>query len=444
MSTRLSDRQIYSAIVHKLVDTLVSHYPVIVLTGRTERTAREYTGRAVRLTNAVSRILAIAPTYKQSDGDTTSSFMGSENSKPSPRFDKAFIQQHVMLCGDLLYRLPSDLLYQEASAYVRAALRPIVTAMGNREHRPDDDSLIWRAKFGWDDTKIQPWVFDCLVGYLKHLHKEEDFVGMGDALLVTGDIWRLGNGAQQAAFLDILTFSLGSKSVRLRHIAIRVAHDNIRVVMLNTTTTMKIGEKLLIIFLQALLTAASPDISPATKVVSHLSHTTENPSDVKSNEGESEPRIHRDRDQHYLQIIFTLANSPDWVPSIVKYGHLDRCLMLFKETSPNYLHIAVVLLQIEASKEVDSTPLNAITPERWGSLTTEAWLQLDSHNDDLGICLEALPALAERTIGYLSSNHRYAWLRKHVATIHEELKRQDAREIETAVHQLLLKIDSLD
>lgn len=422
--------------VHKLVDELVWYYPSVVLArGRAEGKAQAYAERALRLADVVSRILDLAPLYKWSW------FADTKDPKPMRRFDKAFIQQRVRLCGDLFKRSSSDLLNQDVPAYVRAALRSIVTAGGNRKHRPDDDSLIWRWRFGWDDTHDQPQVFKRLIDYLEHCWREEDSVGMGDALLVTSDIWRLGSDVQKAAFLDILIFSLGADSIRLRHIALRVAYDNRDTLSTaENTRNAEFGEKLLTNFSQALLAAITLD-STSVEVTSDGSDSNQDPADVKSND-ESDPHFHRQRDEHYLRLIFTLANSSDWIPSIARNGHLDRCLLLLERESSDYLHLAIIFLQIEASGCLGSSRLNAITEEQWRTLTTEAWENLHWHDDDLNVCVEALPALAERTIGLSSSTSWDSWVRESVAEVHGHLKQQCVKpEIWSAVGKLLKKID---
>ena len=388
---------------------------------------------ALQLAGVVARILKLAPTYRGS----AKSLSDTERC-----FDKAFIQRHAKLCAKLLDRGPSD---PEASARVHAAMRTIVVVGGDRNFRPDDDSLVWWWMIsGWDGTHDSQRVFPGLIEYLEHCRQEEDFVGLGDALLVTSNMWHLGSDVQKAAFFDIIISSLDVGSTRLRHIAIRVAWDN-RVALSATGNTqhVEIREKLLTTFSQALMTSISLDIVSANGA----SDRADNDQDWASGKpnDDSDPRFHDDRDQCYLELIFTLANSSDLIPSIVKDGHLDRCLELLRRDKSNSLHLAVIFLRIEANERADSARLNEITEEQWQEVTRGAWHYLRYDEDALKVCIDILPALAERTIKYLSPDSTDLPIFREAVmwTINELKSKGVRREIWSAVGTLLEAIDKL-
>ena len=410
-------------VVQDLVDELVWHYPAIVLAGKGNRSA----DMALRLAGVVARILELAPTYR---GLASSPFRGTER-----RFDGAFIQKHARLCVELLDREPPDPLHQETSARVHAAMRTIIVAGGDRYYQPDDDSLIWGWRFRSDNT-VNP---QSVLQYLERCRQEEDIVGLGDALLVTTDMWCLGSNVQKAAFLDILISSLAAESTRLRHIAIQVAWEN-RVALSATENTQRAetGEKLLTTFSQALMTSISLDIASANGA-SDRADNDQDPANDKPNDN-SDLRFHDLRDWCYLELIFTLANSSDCIPSIVKDGHLDRCLLLLQR---DILHpyVSVIFLRIEAENRVDSARLSEITEEQWQEMTFFTWHHL-SHLD-LKDCIDILSALAERTIKYLSSDSRDLHsLREIVVEVLDQLTKEGVREeIQSAVGTLVKAID---
>ena len=416
-------------VVDKLVDELVWHYPVIVLGGRGERSA----DMALQLAPVVACILELAPTYQ---GPASSPFQGTER-----RFDDAFIKKHARLCTELLDRDPSDPLHQQASTRVHAAMRSIIVAGGARSHHPDDDSLIWEWRLDWDTHNPQR-----VLQYLEHCRQEGDLVGLGDALLVTNDMWCFGSDVQKAAFLDILISSLGAESIRLRHIAIRVARDNrVTLSAMENTQHPNVGEKTLVKFSQALMTSISLDIASGIGSSDRVD-TTQDPADDKPNDDKPDDdldfRFHYRRDRCYLDLILTLANSSECIPSIVKDGHLDRCLMLLKRDASNYRHLAVIFLRIEGNEGVvDSAHLKAITDEQWRKVTYWAWSYL-RHRDTLKVCINIIPALAERTIKYLSDPMDLPWLSDCVEKVLDELKKEGvSEEIRSAVGTLLEAID---
>ena len=384
---------------------------------------------ALGLADIVARILELAPTYR---GSASSPFRGTERT-----FDKAFIQTHARLGAELLDREHSDPFHQEASARVHAAMRTIVVAGGDREFHPDDDSLIWWRRFGRDDTHDSQRVSQALFKYLEHCCQEKDLVGLGDALLVTSDKWHFASNVQKSAFLDILISSLGSGSTRLRHIAIRVAHDN-REALFATENRQHTGMRAkLIRFSQALVTSISLDIASANGT-SDQADDDQDPANDKPSD-DSDLRFHHVRDSCYLELIFTLTNSSDWVPSIVSDGHIDRCLLLLRRGP--CVHLTVIFLRIEADKRVDSARLNDITEEQWQEMMYEAWPYL--RHWGLKDCIDILPALAERTIKCLSSDPQDPpWLRNCVMEILDELRREGVREeILSAVETLVEAID---
>ena len=387
---------------------------------------------ALGLAGVVARILEPAPTYRGSAG---SHFNGTERT-----FDKAFLQKHVRLCDELLGREHSHPLHQEALARVHAAMRTLVVARGNRIYHADDNSLVWCWPCGWDDTDDSQEVFQGLFEYLEHCCQKEDFVGLGDALLLTSDMWRFDSNVRKAAFLNILISSLGSGSTRLRHIAIRAAWDNRTVLSAaENTPHAEMGENLLTTFSQALITSISLDIASANDA-SDGADTTQDLGDV--NPDDSDLHFHCHRDMCYLRLIFTLSNSSDWVPSIVRDGHLDRCLVLLQHDIW-HTSLAFILLRIEADKRVDSARLDEITEEQWQMTTYEAWGYLGA--SDVKDCIDILPALAERTVKYLSSDSGHLPLRRFrdtVVCILDELKREGVREeVLSAVGTLVEVID---
>ena len=263
-------------------------------------------------------------------------------------------------------------------------------------------------------------------------------VGLGDALLVTSDMWHFGSDVQKATLLDILIFALDSGSVRLRHIAIRVAYNN-RDALSATENTQhaEMGEKLLTTFSQVLMTSISLDIVSANGA----SDNDQGPARWEPND-DSDLYFHDERDRRYLELIFTFANSSDWVPSIVRDGHLDRCLLLLRRGRSDALHLAVIFLRIEADKRVDTAHLNTIAEEQWRKVTYWAWPYLRDW-DTLKDCIDTLHALAECTIEYLSSDSQdLPWLRSMVVEVLGHLKRVGVREEScSAVGTLLKAID---
>ena len=390
-----------------------------MLAGRRNRN----TDMALGLAGAVARILELAPTYQ---GSPSYPFRGTERT-----FDKAFIQKHARLRAQLFDRESTDPPPQEVSARVRAAMRTIVVAGGGRKIHPDDDSLIWRGRFRWDDTDDSQRVSQALFKYLEHCCQEKDLVGLGDALLVTSVKWHFASNVQKAAFLDILISSLGTGSTRLRHIAIQAAWDNRTLLSAaENTQHAEMGEKLLTTFSQALFTSISLHIDSANDA-SDGADTTQDLGDVNPNDDS-------DRDSCYLRLIFTLSNSSDWVPSIVRDGHLDRCLVLLPHMWRFYL--AVILLRIEADKRVDSARLDAITEEQWQEMTYKAWRYLPRWG--LKDFIDILPALAERTVKCLSDSRHLPRLREDVVEVLDELKREGVREdILSAVGTVVEAID---
>ena len=191
---------VHRAVIQELSDELVWHYPAMVLGTIGVRSA----DMALRLAEIVSRILALAPTYKHS---RVPRFLRTKR-----YFNKTFIQKHVGLCTGLLDQPPSNLFHQEAPARVRAAMRTLIVAGGDRDYHRDDDSLIWCRRFKWDEIRGPQRVL--FQSYLQYCLQEEDFVGLGDALLVTSGMRCFGRGAHKAAYLDILIFSLRTASVR--------------------------------------------------------------------------------------------------------------------------------------------------------------------------------------------------------------------------------------
>ena len=143
------------------------------------------------------------------------------------------------------------------------------------------------------------------------------------------------------------------------------------------------------------MTSISLDIA-SSNGASDPTHNDQDPGN------DSDPRVHDRRDRHYLELIFTLANSSDWIPSIVRDGHLDRCLMLLEQGRSNRLQLAVIFLQIEANEHGNSACLNVITEEQWQELTKCAWSDLHHDKNALKACADILPALAEHSIKYLS------------------------------------------
>ena len=425
ISTPSTNDQLYSLVVDKLVDELVWHYPAIVLGARGKKGA----DLALKLAGVMARILELAPTYRELAG---SPFQGTERT-----FDEVFIQKHARLCTESLQRRPSDPHRQEGSARVRAAMRTIVVAGGERMHHPDDDPLIWRWRLDWADAHDPQEVTQCFVQYLEHCRQEGDLVGLGDALLVTNDMWRFGSDVQKAGFLHILISSLGAGSTRLRHIAIRVARDNGEALFATENTQhADIGENL-ITFSQALMTSISLDIASGNGS-SDQADTTQDPANDKPSD-DLGLLFHDDRDWRYVNLIFTLSNSSDCMPSIAKDGHLDRCLLLLRHDISHPL-LAVIFLRIEADKRVDAACLNDITEEQWRGMTYAAWDGLRCR--DWKVCVDILPALAERMIKYLSDSMELRRLRDRVVEVLDQLKMESVREeIRSAVGTLLEAIN---
>lgn len=385
-----------------------------------------YSELALRLAGVVSRILQIAPTRLHSERRDTS--------KQTRIFDKAFIKKQVELCIDLLDRPRTDPLHQEAPSRVRAALRTIITAGGNREHRLDDDSLILEGEFGWGDTIHQPQVLRCLLQYLEHCRQEGDYVGLEDALLVASDTWRFGSDMQKVTFLEILSFCLGAEFTRLRRVGLQVACDS-RVALAagDNTGNVEVGERLLTTFSKALLTAISLEIESAKDIWDRQ---------------EEDPGVDRDswvlRKQRYLRLIITLVNSSSWVPTIIQGGHLDRCITLLRQLSDSRsaFYSAVIFLRIEASDHMDATCLNVITEDDWCHIIVVVW----DHNDsgDLKDCFEMLPALAERTIKCIPRLRPgiIDYLRRRVVDVLDGLEEYGVGQgIRSALENLLKVID---
>ena len=376
---------------------------------------------ALRLAGVVTRILELGPSIHD------------ESHTSEGKSDKGFIQKHAKLCIELLDREPSEPPYQEASARVRAAMRTIIVAGGPRSYHPDGDSLIWYGNFGWDSIQDSQ-VFQRLIKYLEHCRQKKDFIGLGDALLVTSDMWRFGTGVQKA-FLDILIPSLNGESSRLRHIALRVSRDN-RLALSTPENTQhtEIGQEPLITFSQALMISISLDIAPA-EGTSHRQDTTQ----VAEPKDDLDSLSHKGRDLCYLQLLSAFVNTSDWIPSIVRDGHLNRCLKLLEQGGTSDLHLAVIFSQINVS---NSACLGEITVEQWQKLMEDAWWSFAHDTDYLEDYIRALPTLVESTIKHLSSDFKcLSDLHKSVVMVLDWLEKDGERQKKSTVENLKMAID---
>ncbi|KAJ8588989.1 hypothetical protein M405DRAFT_229586 [Rhizopogon salebrosus TDB-379] len=95
---------------------------------------------------------------------------------------------------------------------------------------------------------------------------------------------------------------------------------------------------------------------------------------------------------NYLQIIFTLAKGSDWLPILIKDGHIERCIKLIGIGAFHYdsgFYLAGILLSVQgASLQQATTCCSAITNDQWWELMIKGWQSIEycdsqySYRDD--------------------------------------------------------------
>jgi hypothetical protein len=119
-----------------------------------------------------------------------------------------------------------------------------------------------------------------------------------------------------------------------------------------------------------MITAPGVDVSLRDMTLSELSPALLAAAFHGGSEG---PSIHIN---NYLQIIFTLAKGSDWLPILIKDGHIERCITLIGISPYHYdsaFYLAGILLSVQgASLEQATTCCSAITNDQWWKLIMEA------------------------------------------------------------------------
>ncbi|KAG2052482.1 hypothetical protein BDR06DRAFT_524238 [Suillus hirtellus] len=270
-------------------------------------------------------------------------------------------------------------------------------------YQPDDSFLYWYGDFTWAHDTRSSHEFEWLIDYICELRELEGYEvedTLADALLASSAMKSLGSRTREAAYLEVLLWSMGPEQpARLRYAALRATYEARRTLLAaieDTNGYANLREKLLALS-PAILTAISPSV-----------------------EGSHGVLFDEGRDGCYLNLLFTLVKNPAWCSRLSLDDHINRCISLMAEaadSNPHAFYLAGIFLRITAVSKVLELPLDDMfSRAKLSPLVPGAWDAFPSVylscNDD---CVEILPDLTELTLEYIPLD-RFA-----LETLHERI-----------------------
>lgn len=270
-------------------------------------------------------------------------------------------------------------------------------------YQPDDSFLYWYGEFTWAHDTRSSHEFEWLIDYICELRELEGYEvedTLADALLASSAMKSLGSRTREAAYLEVLLWSMGPEQpARLRYAALRATYETRRTLLAaieDTDGYANLREKLLALS-PAILTAISPSV-----------------------EGSHGVLFDEGRDGCYLKLLFTLVKNPAWCSRLSLDDHINRCISLMAEaadSNPHAFYLAGIFLRITAVSKVLELPLDDMfSRAKLSPLVPGAWDAFPSvylsGNDD---CVEILPDLTELTLEYIPLD-RFA-----LETLHERI-----------------------
>lgn len=296
-------------------------------------------------------------------------------------------------------------------------------------YQPDDSFLYWYGEFTWAHDTRSSHEFEWLVDYICELRELEGYEvedTLADALLALSAMKSLGSRAKEAAYLEILLWSMGPEQpARLRYAALRATYETRRTLLAaieDTDGYANLREKLLALS-PAILTAISPSVESSHGVL--------------FDEG---------RDGCYLKLLFTLVKNPTWCSRLSLDDHINRCISLMAEaadSNPHAFYLAGIFLRITAVSKVLDLPLDDMfSRAKLSPLVPGAWDAFPSvylsGNDD---CVEILPDLTEWTLEYIPLD-RFALetLHERIDWVLDELGKYSEPESVISAVETLLKV----
>jgi len=280
----------------------------------------------------------------------------------------------------------------EAGAALHTAICIPQNPLGN-VYQPDDSFLYWYGEFTWAHDTRSSHEFEWLIDYICELRELEGYEvedTLADALLALSAMKSLGSRAKQAAYLEVLLWSMGPEQpARLRYAALRATCETRRTLLAaieDTDGYAYLWEKLLALS-PAILTAISP-------------------SEGASVEGSHAVVFDEGRDGCYLKLLFALVKNPVWCSRLSLDDHINRCISLMAEaadSNPHTFYLFGIFLRITAVSKSLELPLHDMfSRAKLSPLVFGAWDAFPgvylSGNDD---CVEILPDLAELTLEYI-------------------------------------------
>ncbi|KAG1742133.1 hypothetical protein EDB19DRAFT_673428 [Suillus lakei] len=280
----------------------------------------------------------------------------------------------------------------EAGAALHTAICIPQGPLGSVYH-PDDSFLYWYGEFTWTHDTRSSHEFNWLIDYVCELRELEGYEvedTLADALLALSAMRSLGSRAKEAAYLEVLLWSMGPEQpARLRYAALRTTCESRKTLLAaieDTDGYADLREKLLALS-PAILTAISP-------------------SEDASVEGSHGVVFDEGRDGCYLKLLFALVKNPTWYSRLSQDDHMNRCISLMAEaadSNPHAFYLSGIFLRITAVSMSLELPLHDMfSRAKLSPLVPGAWDAFPSvylsGNDD---CVEILPALAELTLEYI-------------------------------------------
>jgi hypothetical protein len=221
--------------------------------------------------------------------------------------------------------------------------------------------------------------FNWLVDYYLDIYSGDPEVAF-DFLFLLGDLEVRCSPAKQYQFIENLIACMGSNMpVHLRYAALRATHIVQEEIASIDALDAKLRDMVLTKLSPAILTTVCP--RPGTTLANDPLYF-----------------FHDDRDECYLELIFSLVRNSSWHARLIEDHHINWCISMnaWYCTSlcmSHAFYLSGILLRI-APEQLSVASLNVITEQQWWDMLRMAWDYAFYRTD---YCFKFLPALVEGT-----------------------------------------------
>ncbi|KAH7925323.1 hypothetical protein BV22DRAFT_442856 [Leucogyrophana mollusca] len=297
----------------------------------------------------------------------------------------------------------------------RAALHLSAVASSDYEDRGSGSNPTgWRLCYGGHRGRPVISGPEWAIRFLDDHYEAQDYVAVADTFTMLSQARNIEHWADSPEFVNAIIFAMQpNRPTRVRHTAFRTAWE-VRKAMGSPDGAVQF---LLSDFAAALSSAALTDILPA-----------ENTSDTDS----LDRFLYYDRDLHYLQILYALAQNPDgiWDCHLHDHGHFDRCLSVARLDASEFRMLSPYLVGVVESLEARGAELDFLDDfdqELRSRHLRDAWFDLCySLGEDSGDIQEhedVLPALIAFTYRCRDTNVPVSFDNEWVVGVRDNLRK---------------------